>query len=42
VDAGKHVLAQKPLALDPRAAREIVDEADNRGIRIAVNQNGRW
>ncbi len=42
VESGKHVLAQKPLALDPRAAREIIDEADNRGIRIAVNQNGRW
>ena len=42
VEAGKHVLAQKPLALDPAAARAIVDEADGRGIRIAVNQNGRW
>jgi predicted dehydrogenase len=42
VDAGKHVLAQKPLALDPRAARRIVEEAEGRGIRIAVNQNGRW
>jgi predicted dehydrogenase len=36
------VLAQKPLALDPAAAREIVDEAERRGITIAVNQNGRW
>ncbi len=42
VGAGKHVLAQKPLALDPLAAREIIDEAERRGIRIAVNQNGRW
>jgi predicted dehydrogenase len=42
VAAGKHVLAQKPLALDPRPAREIVEEAEHGGIRIAVNQNGRW
>jgi predicted dehydrogenase len=42
VAAGKHVLAQKPLALHPRAAREIVEEAEARGIRIAVNLNGRW
>ena len=42
VEAGKHVLAQKPLAFDLRAAREIVEEAERRGIRVAVNQNGRW
>jgi predicted dehydrogenase len=42
LDAGKHVLAQKPLALDARAAREVVDEAERRGLRVAVNQNGRW
>ena len=42
VDAGKHVLAQKPLALDLRAARETVEEAERRGIKVAVNQNGRW
>jgi predicted dehydrogenase len=42
LDAGKHVLAQKPLALDLRAARELADEADERGLTVAVNQNGRW
>ncbi len=42
VEAGKHVLAQKPLALDLQAARETVEEAERRGIRVAVNQNGRW
>lgn len=40
--AGKHVLAQKPLALDLRAARSVVAEADRRGLTLAVNQNGRW
>jgi predicted dehydrogenase len=40
--AGKHVLAQKPLALDARAAREVIEEAERLGLRLAVNQNGRW
>jgi predicted dehydrogenase len=42
VEAGKHVLAQKPLALDLRAAQEVAEEAEGRGVRVAVNQNGRW
>ena len=42
VKAGKHVLAQKPLALDLGAARAVVEDAERRGIRVAVNQNGRW
>jgi predicted dehydrogenase len=42
IAAGKHALAQKPLALDVRTARELVDEAERRGVLIAVNQNGRW
>jgi predicted dehydrogenase len=40
--AGKHVLAQKPFALDLAEARAVVDEAERRGVRLAVNQNGRW
>jgi predicted dehydrogenase len=40
--AGKHVLAQKPLALDVPSAREVVEEAERLGLRLAVNQNGRW
>ena len=42
LSAGKHVLAQKPLALDIGLAREAVQEADRRGLKFAVNQNGRW
>jgi predicted dehydrogenase len=42
LEAGKHVLAQKPLALSLSEAREIVKEADRRGLWVAVNQNGRW
>ncbi|MCB9423369.1 MAG: Gfo/Idh/MocA family oxidoreductase [Ardenticatenaceae bacterium] len=40
--AGKHILAQKPLALDMEQAREIVAEAERSGLKVAVNQNGRW
>ena len=40
--AGKHVLAQKPLAEDLHTAGQLVDEADQLGLRLAVNQNGRW
>jgi predicted dehydrogenase len=42
LEAGKHVLSQKPLALDLRAARRLVEEAERRRLTIAVNQNGRW
>jgi predicted dehydrogenase len=42
VRAGKHVLAQKPLSLDLDSLLPVLDEADERGVRIAVNQNGRW
>ncbi|MBA3989628.1 MAG: Gfo/Idh/MocA family oxidoreductase [Propionibacteriales bacterium] len=42
VSAGKHVLAQKPLTTDLAALAPVLDEADRRGVRIAVNQNGRW
>ena len=36
------MLAQKPLALDVDAARAVVEEAERRGVKVAVNQNGRW
>lgn len=42
VDAGKHVLAQKPLTTDLAGMRSLLDLAAARGVRIAVNQNGRW
>jgi predicted dehydrogenase len=40
--AGKHILAQKPLAPTMAEAREIVEEADRLRLKLAVNQNGRW
>lgn len=45
VDAGKHVLAQKPLvatAADLAALPAVLARADDAGVRVAVNQNGRW
>ncbi|WP_322760382.1 Gfo/Idh/MocA family oxidoreductase [Frankia sp. Cr2] len=41
-EVGKPVLAQKPLAYDLATAQSIVDEADSKGVPLAVNQNARW
>lgn len=40
--AGKHVLSQKPFVTDLAVGRELIDLADNKGLKLAVNQNGRW
>ena len=40
--AGKHVLSQKPFALDLATGERLVRLADDAGLRLAVNQNGRW
>ena len=40
--AGKHVLSQKPFALDLATGERLVRLADELGLRLAVNQNGRW
>lgn len=42
LQAGKHVLAQKPVALSVRDARAVAAEAARLGLVAAVNQNGRW
>lgn len=42
LDAGKHVLSQKPFTLDLAEARALITRADELGLRLAVNQNGRW
>jgi predicted dehydrogenase len=38
----KGILAQKPLAMDLGEGREIVEECERAGIRLAVNQNMRY
>jgi predicted dehydrogenase len=40
--AGKHVLSQKPFVLDLDEGRRLVDLARAQGVKLAVNQNGRW
>jgi predicted dehydrogenase len=40
--AGKHVLSQKPFVLDLDVGERLADLADKNGVRLAVNQNGRW
>ncbi len=40
--AGKHVLSQKPFVLDLDFGQRMVDLADRQGVKLAVNQNGRW
>lgn len=42
LEAGKHVLSQKPFVVDLTVGRELADLADKRGVKLAVNQNGRW
>ena len=38
----KHVLSQKPFVLDLDVGQRLADLADAQGVRLAVNQNGRW
>ncbi len=40
--ARKHVLSQKPFVLDLSVGARLVDLADAQGVKLAVNQNGRW
>lgn len=40
--AGKHVLSQKPFVLDLAEGRQLVALARENGVKLAVNQNGRW
>ncbi|MEX0744153.1 MAG: Gfo/Idh/MocA family oxidoreductase [Phycisphaeraceae bacterium] len=42
IDAGKHVLSQKPFVTDLDFGERLVARAEQRGLKLAVNQNGRW
>ncbi|MBF9059525.1 Gfo/Idh/MocA family oxidoreductase [Rhodobacterales bacterium HKCCSP123] len=40
--AGKHVLSQKPFVTDLDLGEDLVKLAEDKGVKLAVNQNGRW
>ncbi len=42
IAAGKHVLSQKPFVLDLDQGARLAARAEQAGVRLAVNQNGRW
>ena len=42
LEAGKNVLSQKPFVLTLADGRELADFAQRQGVKLAVNQNGRW
>jgi predicted dehydrogenase len=42
IDAGKHVLSQKPFVTDLKVGEDLVKRARDKGVKIAVNQNARW
>lgn len=42
INAGKHVLSQKPFVLNLDDGRTLVTLAKKKGVHLVVNQNGRW
>jgi predicted dehydrogenase len=42
LEAQKHVLVEKPMALDLAQSKEMVAEAEGRGVVLSVFQNRRW
>jgi predicted dehydrogenase len=40
--AGKHVLSQKPFVTDLQVGERLIALAEQKGVQLAVNQNGRW
>ena len=42
IAAGKHILSQKPFVTDLDEGERLIDLAQKCGVKLAVNQNGRW
>jgi predicted dehydrogenase len=42
IEAGKHILSQKPFVRDINFGKKIIELSNKKGVKIAVNQNGRW
>lgn len=42
INAGKHVLSQKPFVTDLDEGERLVELAERKKVQLAVNQNARW
>lgn len=42
MDAGKHVICEKPVAMDSKELQEMIDAANRNGVLFTVHQNRRW
>jgi len=42
LSAGKHVMVEKPMALDLQQARTLVEQASRQGLVLSVFHNRRW
>lgn len=42
LNKGKHVLSQKPFVTDLDIGMDLVKLAQDKGVKLAVNQNARW
>jgi predicted dehydrogenase len=42
IDAGKHLLVEKPLTTDPAEGKRLVDAGRDRGVKVMVNLSNRW
>lgn len=42
LDAGRHVLVEKPIALRPEWAQELIDKADQQGVMLGVAFQNRF
>ena len=40
--AEKHTLSQKPFVIDLKEGKKLAELADQKRVKLAVNQNGRW
>lgn len=42
IECGHHVLSQKPFVTDIQVGKELIALADEKGVMLCVNQNGRF
>ncbi len=42
LNAGKHVLSQKPFVTDLTVGEQLIELAERKNVKLGVHQNGRW